>query len=84
MNHVIVVADTCSQATQERGHEPDALVITALSKYCHDKSMHVVLVGEIAAEVNESRKDLGQEGGSNASSRGFHLAVFRTFNGQGK
>jgi hypothetical protein len=61
MNHVIVVADTCSQATQERGHEPDALVITALSKYCHDKSMHVVLVGEIAAEVNESRKDLGQE-----------------------
>ncbi len=49
------------QAVIEKVDEPEALVIIALSAYCHDARFSAVLVGQFAAMVNENRRQAGEE-----------------------
>jgi len=49
------------QAAAERAQEPEALVITALFSYCHQRETSTVLVGQIASWVNACRKRIGEE-----------------------
>jgi hypothetical protein len=49
------------QAASERAQEPEALVITALFSYCHQRETSTVLVGQIASWVNACRKRIGEE-----------------------
>ena len=46
------------QAAVDRSDEPEALVVTALFDYCHDKEVSTVLVGQIAYRVKACRKKL--------------------------
>ena len=55
------MADQERHAVIEKAHEPEALVITALFGYCHDKESSTVLVGQIASQVNVCRKRIGEE-----------------------
>ena len=49
------------QAAIEKADEPEALVTIALFSYCHDAEFSAVLVGQIAAKVNENRRNAGEE-----------------------
>ena len=49
------------QAVIEKADEPEALVVIALFSYCHDAKFSTVLVGQIAARVNENRRNAGEE-----------------------
>ncbi len=55
------MVDQERHAVIEKAHEPEALVISALFGYCHDKESTTVLVGQIASQVNVCRKRIGEE-----------------------
>ena len=56
-----VMEEQLRQAAIEKAEEPEALVTIALFSYCHDPEFSAVLVGQIAAKVNENRRNTGDE-----------------------
>jgi hypothetical protein len=55
------MVEQANQASVERAHEPEALVVSALFGYCHGEESTTVLVGQIASQVNLCRRRIGEE-----------------------